>query len=43
MILDRWGETYDIVGAAIFLGSDASSYITGTDIIVDGGWSARGL
>ena len=39
MIFGRWGETKDIIGAAIFLGSDASSYITGTDIIVDGGWS----
>ena len=32
MMLNRWGTQEDIVGAAIFLMSDASSYITGTDI-----------
>jgi len=43
MLIKRWGKTEDIVGAAIFLASDAASYITGTDIIVDGGWTAKGL
>ena len=43
MIIQRWGQIEDIVGAAIFLCSDSSSYVTGTDLIVDGGWSARGL
>ena len=42
-ILNRWGKSSDLVGAAIFLISDASSYITGSDIYVDGGWSAKGL
>jgi len=42
-ILKRWGKPTDIVGATIFLASNASNYITGTEIIVDGGWLAKGL
>jgi 2-deoxy-D-gluconate 3-dehydrogenase len=37
----RWGTTDDIQGAAVFLASDASSYINGYTIAVDGGWLAR--
>ena len=43
MIIPRWGLPADIVGAAIFLMSNESSYITGTDIVVDGGWSIKGI
>lgn len=43
MILDRWGKPDDLVGAVLFLASQASAYVTGTEIVVDGGWSARGL
>ena len=41
-LLKRWGESEDLIGPALFLVSDASSYMTGTDIYVDGGWTANG-
>jgi len=37
----RWGETSDLGGAAVFLASDAASYVHGTTLVVDGGWLAR--
>ena len=43
MILKRWGSPKDLIGPCIFLASDSSSYITGSDIFVDGGWLAKGL
>ena len=42
-MLNRWGRPEDLIGPCIFLASDASSYVTGQDIYVDGGWSANGL
>jgi NAD(P)-dependent dehydrogenase (short-subunit alcohol dehydrogenase family) len=42
-ILGRWGKSEDLAGLAIFLASDASSYVTGQDIYIDGGWMIKGL
>ena len=38
--LGRVGEVEDIMGAAVFLASDAAALITGTALVVDGGWTA---
>jgi len=37
----RWGQPGDLAGAAVFLASSASDYVTGTILTVDGGWMAR--
>jgi len=38
----RWGEPDDMAGAAVFLSSAASDFVTGTTLAIDGGYSARG-
>ena len=41
--MNRFGETGEVVGAAIYLASDASSFVTGEIMVVDGGFLASGV
>lgn len=39
--MGRWGELDELTGAALFLSSNASSFMTGTTLSIDGGWTAQ--
>ena len=39
-ILKRWGSAREMAGPTVFLASDAASYVTGTVLFADGGWTA---
>jgi len=39
--MGRWGELHEIAGPALFLASDASSFMTGNVLYIDGGWTAQ--
>lgn len=38
--MNRFGETSELIGAVIYLASDAASFVTGSELVVDGGFSA---
>jgi NAD(P)-dependent dehydrogenase (short-subunit alcohol dehydrogenase family) len=41
--MGRFGKTEELVGAAIYLASDAASFVTGQTLVVDGGFLASGV
>tara|TARA_X000000950_G_scaffold246698_1_gene304447 strand:+ start:1131 stop:1406 length:276 start_codon:yes stop_codon:yes gene_type:complete len=43
MMLNRWGKPNDLFGLVEYLISKKSSYTTGQDFVIDGGWISKGL
>ena len=39
--MGRWGRSDEIAAAIAFMASDAASFMTGSEVYVDGGWTAR--
>ncbi len=39
-VFGRWGKPHELAGAVVYLASDAASYVTGTILFVDGGWTS---
>jgi len=43
LMIERYGEPEEVVGMAIYLASDASSFVTGQDFYIDGGFLSKGV
>jgi NAD(P)-dependent dehydrogenase (short-subunit alcohol dehydrogenase family) len=43
LLAARFGKTEELVGAAIYLASDAATFVTGATLVVDGGFLASGV
>lgn len=39
-VLERWGQASEVAATVAFLAADASSYITGSTLMIDDGWAA---
>ena len=39
--MGRWGNAEEFKGVAVFMASEASAYMSGENIVIDGGWMAR--
>jgi NAD(P)-dependent dehydrogenase (short-subunit alcohol dehydrogenase family) len=40
-VMGRWAKPEEVAAGILYLSSDDSSYMTGADILIDGGWAAR--
>lgn len=41
LAIKRWGDPQELTGLIVYLSSDASSFMTGSNILIDGGWTAE--